>query len=136
MTHITSARRTTSIHGFGPVCGMRTNASRPIRIRCGLRSAIVAFALTRDVFYTAIALGIVLTLGPPSSSRCVSASTPWSLVVCLVAMMSSKASIDFSTSGLENPLTHLLLLVFVWRCRRSPKAPPPVADDDPAALCL
>ena len=36
------------------------------------------------------------------------------LLVCFAILLSSKAFMDFSTSGLENPLTHLLLLVFLW----------------------
>ena len=36
------------------------------------------------------------------------------LLVCFAVLLSSKAFIDYSTSGLENPLTHLLLLVFFW----------------------
>lgn len=32
-----------------------------------------------------------------------------------IAILFSKAFIDYSTSGLENPLTHILLIVFLWR---------------------
>ena len=41
-------------------------------------------------------------------------------VLALLLLMSSTAFLDYSTSGLENPLTHLLLAVFVlaWLSRR------------------
>ncbi len=35
-------------------------------------------------------------------------------VSALVALSLSKAFVDYSTSGLENPLTHLILVSFVW----------------------
>jgi arabinofuranosyltransferase len=124
------------IHGFGPVW----NADERVQAYTHplwLAVCTVAFALTRDVFYTAIALGIVLTLGAAVVVAMRLASTPWSLVVCLVAMMSSKAFIDFSTSGLENPLTHLLLLVFVWRWWEEPEGPRRLLRMTTlAALCL
>jgi arabinofuranosyltransferase len=52
-------------------------------------------------------------------------------------MLSSKAFIDYSTSGLENPLTHLLLLVFVWRWWDEPAGPLRLARLSLiASLCL
>lgn len=39
------------------------------------------------------------------------ALTPGHAMLALVALMMSRAFVDYSTSGLENPLTHLLLLV-------------------------
>ncbi len=35
-------------------------------------------------------------------------------LVILLCFLSSRAFIDFSSSGLENPLTHVLLAVFFW----------------------
>ena len=41
------------------------------------------------------------------------ASSFWAAILGLVILVMSKAFIDYSTSGLENPLTHLLLIVFI-----------------------
>lgn len=38
----------------------------------------------------------------------------WTVVFLVAALTLSRAFVDFSTSGLENPLTHLLLALFVW----------------------
>lgn len=37
----------------------------------------------------------------------------WGGALCLVLLFCSRAYVDFSTSGLENPLSHFLILVFV-----------------------
>jgi len=72
------------------------------------------YALTRDAYYTCIALGIVLTLGACAFLRRRIADQPWPFLVAAAALLSSKAFLDFSTSGLENPLSHLLILMFLW----------------------
>jgi len=41
------------------------------------------------------------------------ASSTKSAILGLVILTSSKAFLDFSTSGLENPLTHLILILFI-----------------------
>jgi len=101
------------IHGYGPVWNVDERVqtyTHPL----WLAICTPAFLLTGEVFFTAIALGAVLTLAVVALLGLRLASTRWSLVVCLAALVSSKAFIDFSTSGLENPLTHLLLLSFLW----------------------
>lgn len=37
----------------------------------------------------------------------------WGAALCLVLLICSRAYVDFSTSGLENPLSHFLLILFV-----------------------
>ena len=101
------------IAGAGPVwnVGERVQAfTHPLWL--GL--CTVAFALTGEVYYTAIALGMFVTIaGVGLLARL--ALTPAGLAVCFAGMLSSKAFIDYSTSGLENPLTHLLLIAFAWQ---------------------
>jgi len=41
------------------------------------------------------------------------AASPWQAAVAAAALLSSRAFTDYSTSGLENPLSHLLLLAFL-----------------------
>lgn len=60
--------------------------------------------LTLSLACTAAAVGLLVTRvarGPAES------------VLCVVALLASKAFVDYSTSGLENPLTHLLLAGFL-----------------------
>jgi len=100
------------IHGFGPVWNVAERVqtyTHPL----WLAICTAAFAVTGNVYYTAIALGVCFTVAAAMILAHL-ASGPWTLLVCLTALLSSKAFIDFSTSGLENPLTHLLLLTFLW----------------------
>jgi arabinofuranosyltransferase len=75
----------------------------------------IAFALTGEVYYTAIfvSMAVALAGGWFLTSRL--ALTPAHQALCLAAVLSSKAVIDYSTSGLENPLSHLLVLAFLWQ---------------------
>lgn len=81
----------------------------------------IPYAWTREAFFTPIVLSIALsgsTVWMLMARVAVSASM--ALVVAATVVF-SKAFVDYSTSGLENPLTHLLLaafiLVFVRRSR-------------------
>jgi arabinofuranosyltransferase len=42
------------------------------------------------------------------------AATPWQAGLAVLVLAFSRAFVDFSVSGLENPLFHLLLGLFVW----------------------
>jgi arabinofuranosyltransferase len=72
----------------------------------------VLYRFTREVFFTSIGLGLALTL---------LTGLVWGFRVCrgrvfalvgLVGISLSMGFIDYSTSGLENSLTHVLLLLF------------------------
>src|SRR5258708_21006490 len=76
------------------------------------------YVLTNEGYFTILAVGIVVTLitmtgvawrGQPSFAAS---------AIPLLALLSSKAFVDFSTSGLENPLTDFLLLLFVLAWNR------------------
>src|SRR5262245_59201624 len=75
----------------------------------------VVFGLTGNVYYSAIALSILVTGLSVWVLATRLASPPPQLVLCLAALVSSKSWIDYSTSGLENTMTHLLLIVFLWQ---------------------
>jgi arabinofuranosyltransferase len=71
-----------------------------------------AYALTGEMYYTAIALSVLVSLiALALAVRCLP-ETPWSAVPALIALGFSRAFIEFSTSGLENPLSHLLLIAW------------------------
>ena len=70
--------------------------------------------LTGEAYYTPIFLAIAVSLAAVAvlvRRVCATLSVP----LCLALLLSSKAFVDFSTSGLENPLTHLLLALFLSR---------------------
>ena len=81
------------------------------------------YAITREAYYTAICLGIGLTLITMLGVAVRVASGASVGALALVALLSSKAFVDFSTSGLENPLTNLLLIVFVLQWARRDEGP-------------
>jgi arabinofuranosyltransferase len=98
-------------HGYGP----RWNTLERVQVYTHPLWMLLLSALrfvSRDMYFSAIALSLVC-----------SAATVWLLLSrvmtstaqCLVAIVLvtfSKAFVDFSTSGLENPLSHLLLVLF------------------------
>jgi arabinofuranosyltransferase len=73
----------------------------------------IAFAVVGNAYYSLIALCLVTTAAAVWLLSRLGMS-PWNLALCLAALVSSKAFLDFSTSGLENPLSNLLLIAFVW----------------------
>jgi arabinofuranosyltransferase len=110
------------VHGYGAVwnAGERVQAyTHPL----WLAVVTAVYTVTREPYYTSLTLGIVLTLLTALliAKRLVVA--PWAMLVCFAALLSSKAFIDFSTSGLENALSHLLLALFVWRWWEAKEGP-------------
>ena len=80
-------------------------------------------AMTGEVYYTVYALSIGLTLAAIALVlRKLATSVAMGLAV-VVACVGSRAFIDYSTSGLENPLANLLLVLFVLVFGRDPQAP-------------
>ncbi len=74
----------------------------------------IATHLSREYFYTAIVVGLVVSIAAVLVlARGMAVSLPQACfgIACLTL---SKAFVDYSTAGLENPLTHLLLAVFFW----------------------
>lgn len=71
------------------------------------------YLFTGEAYYTSIFLSLALTLlAGIVLVRYVSRSVVGA-ALALTILILSKAFIDYSTSGLENPLSHLLLLAFV-----------------------
>jgi arabinofuranosyltransferase len=102
------------VHGFG----LRWNVSERVQsythpLWLGVFTA--AYAVTREPYYTAIALSLLLTVVAVLilSRRVV--ATPWHVLAAMAALCSSKAFVDYATSGLENALGYALLTLFLWR---------------------
>ena len=80
-------------------------------------------AMTGEVYYTVYALSIGLTLVAIALVlRKLATSVAMGLAV-VAACVGSRAFIDYSTSGLENPLTNLLLVTFIVVFGRDAQAP-------------
>ena len=75
------------------------------------------YAITREPFYTTLVVQIAIALAGGWVLLRQVALTPAAAALAAAALVSSKAIVDFSTSGLENPLAHLCLIaVFLaWR---------------------
>ena len=72
-------------------------------------------AVLREPYYASLALAFVCTMSALTSfARRVASSVPIAMVGLTILLL-SQAFVDFSTSGLENPLVHLLLIVFVLK---------------------
>ena len=73
-----------------------------------------AHAITGEFFFTALVVSYVFAL---AAVLTIVRSTghPWSGVVACLWLLSSKAFVDYTTSGLEYPLSYLLLALFYVR---------------------
>lgn len=79
-----------------------------------------AYAVTHEVFFTSQVLSIFLSVMAVVLLVLPGRRDPLLGLICVVTLMLSKAFVDFSTSGLENPLTHLLLALLLIVYPRSP----------------
>ncbi|MDY6991994.1 MAG: hypothetical protein SVR94_05230 [Pseudomonadota bacterium] len=106
------------INGYG----LRWNVAERVQVYthplwCLLLSA--AYFLTHDIYFTSLFISIVITLTSVYLLTFKIAQSFFTALVALLILIFSKAFIDFSTSGLENPLTHLLLILFALIYLRS-----------------
>ncbi len=68
-----------------------------------------------DIYLTAMLFAILLTLITLIILTRKLTTNEFSGAFILLILALSKAFIDFSTSGLENPLSHFLVVFFFWR---------------------
>lgn len=79
---------------------------------------IPLFKFTGEVFFTGIFVGMGVTMAALGVGIKSLGTHRTGIAFLLLAALFSKAFIDFSTSGLENPLTHLLLAFFFWKAAK------------------
>jgi arabinofuranosyltransferase len=72
-----------------------------------------AHALTHEMYYTAIALSVLVAGSGLWVAARYLARDSWNAWPALLALSFSRAFVDFSTSGLENTLSHLLLFALL-----------------------
>jgi arabinofuranosyltransferase len=99
------------LHGYG----LRWNVVERVQVYAHplwLLLVTAAYAITSEGYFTALVLDLALTivalLGLVRLAR-----SPLTGALAIVALLFSKAFIDFSTSGLENPLSHALVAAFI-----------------------
>jgi len=83
----------------------------------------VAYYLTREVFFTALGVGAAVSLLAVWLAGFKHATHAACGLLGVAILFSSRAFVDYSTSGLENPLTHLLLVGFVMGVARASRDP-------------
>lgn len=100
------------VSGYGPVwnAGERVQAyTHPL----WMFAVAVVYSFTREIYVTAQVMGIAITLAAALWLIFRLARTPGAAIVLVAALACSRAFVDYGTSGLENPLTYLLLAVFL-----------------------
>ncbi|MFH1143473.1 MAG: hypothetical protein V1774_02905, partial [Candidatus Eisenbacteria bacterium] len=71
------------------------------------------YALTREAFFTTIFLGLAISIAAVSLLVLRFARSLAAALAPMLALILSQAFIDYSTAGMENPLTHLWLVLFL-----------------------
>ncbi|WNG44208.1 hypothetical protein F0U60_08890 [Archangium minus] len=99
-----------AVRGFG----LRWNVAERVQsFTCPLWTLLITavYAVTREEFFTTLAVSIGVSLG--AVALCLRAApTRTHALLVVLALMGSRAFVDYATSGLENPLSHLLLGAF------------------------
>jgi arabinofuranosyltransferase len=72
------------------------------------------YALTREAFFTTVLLSAGVSIAAFVIYTRRVAASPQGAILGGVVLILSSSYIDYSTSGLETPLTHLLLVLLLW----------------------
>lgn len=103
-----------ALHGWG----LRYNAAERVQVYTHplwMLALLAAIGLTGEVVRTTVALGLGLTLAAAGLLARGVARDPRSGGLAVLALLGSRAALDYGTSGLENPLATLLVVALVWR---------------------
>ncbi|UCG63153.1 MAG: hypothetical protein JSV52_07700 [Candidatus Zixiibacteriota bacterium] len=73
----------------------------------------IFYFVTRESFYTTIVLSVIVSVVAVLFLSFRVARSTYTAILAILALTLSKAFVDYSTSGLENPLSHLLLAIFL-----------------------
>jgi len=88
----------------------------------------VAYTFTGEPYFTSIALGMACSILTAALIMWRVAASPLQALLAGLALVGARSFVDFSTSGLENPLVHLLLVCFwlTWPRVRSDRSALPI----------
>lgn len=81
------------------------------------------YFFTREIYLTTIFVSAAITLLLAWLIIFKLAANPWQGVATVLLLSLSTTFIDYSTSGLENPLSHLLMVIFVTLWLRRSESP-------------
>jgi len=104
---------TNILHGYGP----NWNGAERVQVfthPLWMMFLIPFYVLIRNPFFTLYAAGIAFSAVTVFFLLYKVAPSAWTVPIVTTLLLASKAFMDYSTSGLENPLSHLLALLFVW----------------------
>ena len=100
------------IHGYGPTWNVAERVQTYTHPLWMFLMALLSF-FTREVYFTSLFLSLAISLAT-AALLATRVARSWGMAcVGLAAFSLSKAYVDYATSGLENPLTHLLLILFI-----------------------
>ena len=102
------------LHGFG----LRWNPDERVQtfthpLWMMLITAVIS--ITGEFYFTVIAVAVCLTGATLAVLFFCNSRTVLGTIAVAIALISSQAFIDYATSGLENPLANLLVVVFLTR---------------------
>jgi arabinofuranosyltransferase len=112
------------VNGYGPTWNV---SERVQSFTHPLWMFLVAgvYFLTREIFFSGLLLSLGISLAAVGLLLAQGTRTVWGVALAATSLTFSKAFVDYSTSGLENPLTHLILVGFLLiylKSKPSPKA--------------
>jgi len=108
------------VHGYG----LRWNVAERVQTfthPLWLMLLAPVFALTREAYFTVTAVSLLLTAAAGWVMTRHVAGSAAGAVLAAATLGCSKAFVDYSASGLENPLSHLLLIGFAALWLRGPR---------------
>ena len=115
------------VHGYGLTWNVQERVqtyTNPLWLF--LFSAV--YFVTREPFYTGIFLSLAVSAAAVGLFAGKIARSGAAAALGVLALSCSTAFVDYSTSGLENPLTHLILALFLWLYLRQEASPLPVGE--------
>jgi len=106
-----------TVHHFTNGYGLRWNIAERVQVYTHplwmfLVSGVYFF--TQEAFYSTLSLSVFVSLAAVAAFCFARRETGWAVVLGLLILCFSKAFVEYSTSGLENPLSHLLLAFFLF----------------------
>jgi arabinofuranosyltransferase len=104
---------TNILHGYGP----NWNGAERVQVFTHPLWMIILipfYVLIRNPFYTLYAAGFAFSAWTAFILLYKFSPSPWIIPITTTLLLASKAFMDYSSSGLENPLSHLVALLFTW----------------------
>jgi arabinofuranosyltransferase len=104
---------TNILHGYGP----NWNGAERVQVfthPLWMVILIPFYVLVRNPFFTLYIAGFIFSAATVFFLLYKVSPSPWTVPIIVILLLASKAFMDYSSSGLENPLSHLLALLFIW----------------------